>query len=146
MTIGTAPDPLSVSGYLDFLEREYLTGYIDSGGAAVKLFSVGDPVVNGQLAAGLASIGSGFAQVSVDAAETRVHMIDQVFAAVAGQIDWVGLAGEVVRSAFSEAGFPVAGQDLSISAVARHHEIDPAELYRSVRRAVERAVREDQRR
>jgi BREX system ATP-binding protein BrxC/D len=145
MTVRTAPDPLSVSGYLDFLDREYLTGYIDGGGAAVKLLSVGDQVVAEQLASGLAGVGSGFQHVRVDAAETRIHMIDQVFAAVATQIDWVELAGDVVRLAFAEAGFPVPGRDLSITGVARHHDIDTAELYRSVRRAVERLVLADER-
>ena len=145
MTVRTVPDPRSVTGYLDFLEREYLAGYIDHGGAAVKLLSVGDQVVTGQLAAGLAGVGPGFQHACVDAAETRVHMIDQVFAAIASQIDWVELAGDVVRSAFAEAGFPAPGRDLSITGVARHHEIDTAELYRSVRRTVERLVLADQR-
>ena len=145
MTIGTAPDPLTVSGYLAFLEREYLTSYVDQGGAAVKLLAVGDLVVAGQLATGLAEVGAGFQHASVDAAVTRVHLVDQVFAVVAAQVDWVGLAGEVVRAAFDLAGFPAPGRDLAIAAVARHHEIDAAELYRSVRRAVERLVLADQR-
>lgn len=144
MTVRAQPEPFTVAGYLAFLEREYLTGYIDQGGAAVKLLAVGDPVVADQLAMGLAGIGSGFEHVRIDAATTKIHMMDQVFAAVAAQIDWVGTARAVVHSAFVEAGFPPPGDDLAISAVAGHHEIDAAELYRSVRRAVERRVLHDQ--
>jgi len=71
-------------------------------------------------------------------------MIDQVFAEVARQLDWTGLAEAVVGRAFDQAGFPPAVTgELSISAVAAHHQVDSAELYRSVRRAVEQIVLKD---
>jgi hypothetical protein len=140
---------LDAATYLDFIDREYLAPYVGHGGAAVKLLAVGDEAAAKELAVGLASIGDGFQHAAVDAATTRVHMVDQVFAAVARQLDWVALAGSVVRVAFEQCGFPPppgAGQpyaDLSISAVASHHDVDGAELYRSVRRAVEQTVLKD---
>jgi BREX system ATP-binding protein BrxC/D len=141
--------PLDASAYLDFVDKEYLAPYVRHGGAAVKLLAVGDESAAKELAGGLASIGDGFQHVAVDAATTRIHMVDQVFAAVARQLDWVALAGSVVRVAFDLCGFPPPrgpGQpepDLSIAAVASHHEVDGAELYRSVRRAVEQTVLKD---
>jgi hypothetical protein len=140
---------LDAPTYLDFIDREYLASYVGHGGAAVKLLAVGDESAAKELAVGLASIGDGFQHAAVDAATTRVHMVDQVFAAVARQLDWVALAGSVVRVAFEQCGFPPppsAGQpyaDLSIAAVASHHDVDGAELYRSVRRAVEQTVLKD---
>jgi len=141
--------PLDASAYLDFIDKEYLAPYVGRGGAAVKLLAVGDEPAAKELAAGLASIGDGFEHAAVDAATTRIHMVDQVFATVARQLDWVALAGSVVRVAFDQCGFPPppgTGQpdpDLSIAAVASHHGVDGAELYRSVRRAVEQAVLKD---
>jgi hypothetical protein len=142
------PAPLEASAYLDFVDREYLAPFVRHGGAAVKLLAVGDESAAKDLAVGLASIGDGFQHAAVDAATTRVHMVDQLFAAVARQLDWVALAGSVVRAAFDQCGFPAPGpsqldSDLSIAIVADYHQVDGAELYRSVRRAVEQIVLKD---
>ena len=141
--------PLAARAYLDFIDKEYLASYVGHGGAAVKLLAVGDESAAKDLADGLASIGDGFQHAAVDAATTRIHMVDQVFAAVARQLDWIALAGSVVRAAFGQCGFPPPpgsgqpGADLSIAAVASYHEVDGAELYRSVRRAIEQTVLKD---
>ena len=141
--------PLDASTYLDFVDKEYLTPYVGKGGAAVKLLAADDESAAKELAGGLASIGDGFQHAAVDAATTRIHMVDQVFATVARQLDWVALAGSVVRAAFDQCGFPPPpgtgppGSGLSIAAVAGYHEVDGAELYRSVRRAVEQTVLKD---
>jgi hypothetical protein len=136
---------LDVARYLDFVEREYLAGYVAHGGAAVKLVCVGSDAAGQELAAGLAGLGDGFAYASVDAATTRIHLIDQVFTAIARQTDWIGLAAAVVRSALDRAAFPAPDESdrIDLAAIARHHEVDAAELYRSVRRAIEQIVLRD---
>jgi hypothetical protein len=141
--------PLAARAYLDFIDKEYLASYVGHGGAAVKLLAVGDESAAKDLADGLASIGDGFQHAAVDAATTRIHMVDQVFAAVARQLDWIALAGTVVRAAFDQCGFPPPpgsgqpGADLSIAAVASYHQVDGAELYRSMRRVIEQTVLKD---
>ncbi|GLI01545.1 BREX system ATP-binding domain-containing protein [Phytohabitans aurantiacus] len=131
--------------YLEFIEREYLASYIGRGGAAVKVLAVGDDAERLRLSTGLAKSGDRFEHAAVDAATTRVHLIDQVFTAIAQQLDWVALAEAVVRAALESAAFPVPGerQGVDLAAVARHHEVDAAELYRSVRRAIEQIVLRD---
>jgi P-loop Domain of unknown function (DUF2791) len=131
--------------YLEFVQQEYLTNYIGRGGSAVKLLCVGDDAVHARLSGGFADSGDRFEYATVDAATIRVHLIDQVFATIARQLDWVGLAEAVVRSALDRAAFPApddhAGIDLGV--IARYHEVDAAELYRSVRRAIEQVVLRD---
>jgi hypothetical protein len=130
--------------YLAFLEGEYLTSYVGRGGAAVKLVATGDEDGVTSLAAGLPTLGEGFAHVSVDSVTTRIHLIDQVFAEAARQVDWTALAGAVLAQAYAEIGFPPAGpEQLAVSAVARQHEVDAAELVRSLRRELERRVLRD---
>ncbi len=135
--------------YLEFVEREYLAGYIARGGAAVKLLCVGSDSSRQELTAGLAGVGDGFVHAAVDAATTRVHLIDQVFTTIARQLDWVALATAVVRLALERAAFPAPAEHagghagLDLTAIARHHEVDAAELYRSVRRAIEHIVLRD---
>src|SRR5260370_16488063 len=108
--VGVAPShvlgSLDASTYLDFIDRECLAPYVGHGGAAVKLLAVGDESAAKELAVGLASIGDGFQHAAVDAATTRVHMVDQVFAAVARLLDWVALAGSVVRVPFPPPPLP----------------------------------------
>jgi bacteriophage exclusion system BrxC/D-like protein len=136
---------IDVDAYLEFVEREYLSGYITAGGTSVKLLCPADDTVRTRLSEGLPEIGDGFAYAEVDAATTRVHLIDQVFTVIARQLDWVGLADSVVHAALEHAGFPApagsAGVDLGT--IARHHDVDAAELYRSTRRAVEQLVLRD---
>jgi hypothetical protein len=139
---------IDASTYLTFVDNEYLEQYVGLGGAAVKLLAVDEPAAK-ELASGLATLGTGFAHAAVDAATTRIHLIDQVFTAVARQLDWVALAGAVVRTAFDRAGFPArpgvgaSGPELTVAEVASQYEVDAAELYRSVRRAVEQTVLKD---
>ena len=46
--------------------------------------------------------------VSLSAESTRVHMVDQIYFAVARAVDWEGLAADRVRTAYREAAFPVS--------------------------------------
>jgi hypothetical protein len=133
--------PMATVDYLDFLGKEYLASYVGLGGAAVKLMVAGSDEVARELAVGLAELGDGFVHAAVDAATTRVHMVDQVFAAVARQVDWLSLAADAVRSAYDRIDFPApAGTGLAVATVAAHHDVDATELYRSVRRQLEQSV------
>lgn len=146
-----------VDDYLDFIADEYLRTYIAHGGTALRLVVTGDGHIAKRFAGGLAErckpyglpgspTAGGFVHVTVDSATTRVHLMDQLFFAVAKQIDWMTLAGNVLTDAYRQAGFPTAGPgdaDLVVSAVAAHHQIDTTELYRSVRRALEHAILAD---
>jgi len=132
---------LKVDDYAGFLAREYLSDYLPAGGAAVKVAVVGDASAADRLEAALAAetAASNGLFVGVAADAVRVHMIDQIFFAVSRAIAWEDLAAECVRSAYEDASFPVPdGADLAVARVARHHDVDVPELYRSVRRLLER--------
>jgi hypothetical protein len=137
-----------VDDYLGFVAEEYLRAYVAHGGSAVRLVVTGDADIAKRFAGGLAEMSgpAGFAYAAVDATTSRIHLMDQLFFAVAKQIDWLRSAGNVLYDAYSRAGFPAAGRDeddLAVAAVAAHHDVDTTELYRSVRRAVETAVLRD---
>ncbi|MBM0224577.1 MULTISPECIES: BREX system ATP-binding domain-containing protein [Micromonospora] len=139
-----------IDEYLDFVAAEYLHTYISLGGTAVRLVVTGDDDIAKRFDRGLAQRctagAGGFVYVTVDSAVTRVHLMDQLFFAVARQVDWMALAATVLTEAYRQAGFPAPGSgvaELDVAVVAAHHEIDSSELYRSVRRALERAVLKD---
>jgi len=134
---------LKADEYADFLAREYLTAYLPAGGAAVKVAVVGDGGAADRLESALASATAehGGLHVPVSAESTRVHMIDQIFSSVSRVVDWEGVAAAHVRAAYEAAAFPVpANADLTVAEVARRHDVDGRELYRSVRRLLERSL------
>jgi len=134
---------LKTDDYADFLAREYLATYLPGGGAAVKVAVVGDGGAADRLDSALAAAAAehGAVGVSISAETTRVHMVDQIFFAISQSIDWEGLAAAHVRAAYHDAAFPVSeGAGLTVAEVARHHDIDTRELYRSVRRLLERSL------
>jgi hypothetical protein len=146
-----------VDDYLDFVAGEYLYTYIAHGGTALRLVVTGDDNIAKRFGSGLAErckpkalpgvpTAAGFVHVTVDSVTTRIHLMDQLFFAIAKQIDWMTLAGAVLSDVYRQAGFPPAGPgdaDLAVTVVAAHHDIDTTELYRSVRRALEHAVLAD---
>ena len=100
---------IETTEYLEFLRTEYLTDFVDRGGAAVKFLVPCDDSEATSLHAGLAEIAqrSHYLYAYVDAAFDKVHMIDQVFFAVARQIDWESLSENFLRQAFTEIAFPI---------------------------------------
>ncbi|MGH3549781.1 MAG: hypothetical protein ACRDQU_17075, partial [Pseudonocardiaceae bacterium] len=83
--IGLGPEE-----YAEFVSKEYLGDYVRAGGAAVRFVVAGSDEVAVRWHRSLASIADaeGYLCVGVDAADHRVHLIDQLFAAVARQVDW----------------------------------------------------------
>ena len=139
---------IAAGDYVGFLDDEYLRGYIDEGGAAVKFLVAPDPAVAGYFADQVraAAEASGYVVATVDAATTRIHLLDQVFFAVARQIDWDQLASVAVRAAVAAAGFPAPADGpagLSIDRLAEHYQLDARELKRDVDRELQQRVHRD---
>jgi hypothetical protein len=138
---------MTVEDYVEFLSKEYLQSYVAAGGASVRLVVPGSDEVAGRWHSRLAAVAAadGFAYVGVDAATTRVHLIDQVYAEVARRVDLDDLARRLVLAAYDAVGLPAAHDSVSVAAVAARHDLDPRELARSVRRQLEISVLRDTR-
>jgi hypothetical protein len=137
---------IGVDEYVSFLEDEYLRGYIGGGGTAVKFVVPSDATA----AAGFldeftaAAQGDGYAVAQVDAAETRVHLLEQVFFDVARQVDWDELATVATRRAVGIAGYPASSdQGASLDQLASRYRVDPRELKRDVDRQLQHQVQQD---
>ena len=97
---------VAVHEWLELIEREYLTDFITAGGGAVK-FVVGDAHHLKVVARALNSLSArdGLAYVRIDAATTRLHMIQDVFFAIARALDWNDIAQSFVESMFRGKGY-----------------------------------------
>ncbi|MBA2416771.1 MAG: DUF2791 family P-loop domain-containing protein [Geodermatophilaceae bacterium] len=132
---------LTCESYLEFLAADYLATYIRSGGAAVRFVVAGSDDVSRRWHAGLAEVARAqdCLYVGLDAAETKMAMIDQIYATVARQVDWEDLVRRTLRTAWAAVGLP-ADEMLTVSAVAARHDVDAPEASRTIRRQLETAL------
>ena len=92
--------------WLAIAQREYLQSFIRGGGAAVKFIVPTEEINHAGLRQGLRGVAEaeGYQFAWVDAATTRVYMIDHVFHEIAQQIDWDELSFSFVSRILSEQG------------------------------------------
>jgi hypothetical protein len=125
------------------LRSEYLAEFITSGGAAVKI-AVAPPTGAGNVLYAVVGEATeqGYFVAYVDAAQTRVHMIDQVFHAVARQIDWEALTDRWLRARLRDNGITVAdGQPLGdVDALAAANDRRKSELFAEINRLIANTV------
>jgi hypothetical protein len=122
--------------WMERIEEEYIRDFITAGGAAVK-FAVGDEA---RLAAVRDILGAtarrhGMVPVAVEAAVTRLHMVQEMFFAVARALDWHALAQDFLEALFAQQGYrwPCPGQAAAIHQVAACNHVDVTLLRRDVR-------------
>ena len=138
---------IAVDDYAEFLATEYLDSYVAGGGAAVKFVVAGEAADADRFSQTVRDRAARreYATVRVDAVDIRIHMMDQLFFAVAAQVDWEALAARRVRAAYAAIAHPIPDDagDISVEAVAAHHQVDPGELTRDVNRHLQRTVFHD---
>jgi hypothetical protein len=132
--------------WLELIEREYLNGFITAGGGAVK-FVVGDPHQLKIVARVLEVLSErhGLAHVTIDAAATRLHMIQDVFFAIAQSLDWNMLAQDFVEALFRSKGYewPRPGEATAVQDVAECNRLDVTLLRRDFRQWLSAEVMRD---
>lgn len=133
------------AAYAAFLGEEYLASYLPAGGGSVKVVVAGDADVADRFERSLRAEADkrNVQMVCLSAETTKVHMIDQVFFAVARAVDWDQVAVAIVRTAYDDISVPAAPGRLTVAEVAADHDLDPRELYRSVRRQLEHILLAD---
>ncbi len=113
--------------WLDLIEREYIRDFITGGGAAVK-FAIGDHDALTRVRERLASISGrhGLLQVPIDTRTTKLHMIQDVFFAVARAVDFDDMAQSRVEEMFrrNRYDWPSPGQPVPIQTVADTNKVD----------------------
>jgi hypothetical protein len=124
------------SEWLSVLRKEYLQDFIPSGGAAVKFVVPMDGLEHQGLLDKLkqAAEEAGCLFVSLDAATTRLHMIDQVFHAIAKQMAWDDLAYTFLCATLAEQQYrlPENRKDFGLAQLASLNGLDLGEMRRII--------------
>jgi hypothetical protein len=93
--------------WIDFLQTEYLESFIKDGGSSVKFVVPLEEQLQQALEQDILVRGtqSGYVVAHVSSAETRVHMIDQIFFRIAEQVPWRQLSESVLVRLAGTAGY-----------------------------------------
>jgi hypothetical protein len=107
--------------WLRLLESEYLSDFVPAGGGALKLL-VGESAALDGMADKFADLAGRRAMLSVrvDSAATRIHMLQDVFFAVASSLDWDMLIQRFLEQTFERNGYPwpCPGEAMSMAELA----------------------------
>jgi hypothetical protein len=114
--------PLPPDLWLRLLESEYFSDFVPAGGGAVKLL-VGEPADLDDTAKKLADLAAryGLLSVRVDSAATRIHMLQDVFFAIAAALDWHMLIQRFLETTFERNFYPWPrpGEAMSMAELAQ---------------------------
>lgn len=134
--------------WLYFMQREYLDSFVKEGGSAVKfavpLVETVRPVLADDI--GRYAEDRGYLVARVNAEETKVHMVDQLFFKVAGQVPWQHLCRRVIVKLAVQLGYkaPPNGDDPLLERIANENQIGSdfvsAELRPKLRQSLEKQV------
>ncbi len=138
-------------GWLEVIRNDYMDGFVRDGGSAVKFVVAAENGLTPLVARGLGQLADelDYVSVRVDARETRVHMPQDIFFAVADQVDWRLLARRaIVRLCEGELPYrcgsvdPLAEAPI-LRAIADDNGVDEGQIALELRRLVPDAVREN---
>ncbi len=133
--------------WIRIMEREYLGSFVRQGGASVKFAAATTDAGRAELRERLAAAAEthGFQDVMLDGAETRLHLIERLFHAVARQLDWDGLARAFLEGALRARGLrlPAPGEPLSAVRLAELNAAPEVLLRTELRGALAHALFED---
>jgi hypothetical protein len=130
---------LSLDEWVDLVRREYLSEFVASGGAAVKLaVAAPDAVVPVLDALESAARAEGYLAARVSAARTRVHSVDRIFQAVARQVEWDEATDRYLRRLLGEHGIGgLEGRSLQeMDAIADANGRLKSDLYAEIGRLI----------
>lgn len=133
--------------WLDTVRKEYLQDFIRRGGAAVKFVVPMEEFGHDHLRDELrrAAEEEGYLFAFVDAASTKIHMVDKLFHEVARQVDWDGLAYSFVTRIFKENKYelPAARDEFNLQQIAIRNKREVMLLRKELHTWLEEAIYRD---
>lgn len=135
--------------WAEVMDRYYLDGFVRSGGSAFKLLLTRNAGGVPAVLDGIRSLaeGKGYSYAQVSAAQTRVDRIEQIYFAIARQIDWEKLitidAANFLRAHDYE--IPESAGPGDIAMIAEANGCDQEDLMKEIRRATRQEIAQDRR-
>ncbi len=128
------------AGWLNFIDREYLRTFVREGGSAVKFAVPLDEAWRREIFDGLTKLAgeAGYLVARIDAAETKVHLADEIFFRTAEQVPWQILSRKFVARLAAESGYQWAedGDEPLYLRLAERNQVDPQMLLLDLKKAI----------
>ena len=144
-------NPLTTQEWLQVIRDEYLRSFIKDGGSSIKFVVPFKEGVAALIEDAFESMASqiGYLVVRVNAADTRVHMPQEVFFRIASQIDWRYLARRMVLRLCEDLPYETANIDPCsetpiIGAISAINEVEESQIALDLRRNLPRVVTQNQ--
>jgi BREX system ATP-binding protein BrxC/D len=119
---------LPIEHWLRLIEHEYFSDYLPAGGAAAK-FVIADETTINRLPQAIDALARRHETlvVQLSAASTRLHMLQDVFFAMARSLPWNELLQRYIEALFTRNGYtwPRPGADLTMPELAQHFGVAP---------------------
>ena len=132
--------------WLRFVDSEYLSSFVRDGGASIK-FAVTREDLKPALYEAVERQGraAGYLVVKLDALATRVHMPQDIFFALARQVDWRQSARRLVLKLAKARGYRVEHLDPRqdrnpFAAIGEANALEPESIYRELRPLIDSDV------
>lgn len=138
---------ISTEAWLDAITSEYLKGFIKDGGSAVKFAVPGETAEPRRLVETLRERAAteNYQFAFVDAALTKMQMIDRIFHEVARQINWDDLARSFVVQFFLENDYllPELQEGLNLQQIAQFNRREEKFLRKEIQSWLEERIFHD---
>ena len=129
--------------WLQVIGNDYLGGLVMDGGASIKFVAPDEEGLRSLVMDKLTTDAKdmGFLVAAVDSGVTRVHLPQEIFFAIAQQIDWDGMAKSAVRLLTQELGWDTDGLDRAsassiVEDIARVKGLEASDVALDLRRKV----------
>lgn len=132
MDVLTNP-PLPLAEWLSVIGREYLADFVSAGGAAVKLAILDDAAIaNATDRLILLGQANTMLTVQIDAARTRIHLMQELFFAITRALPWDSLLQRYLEKLFETHAYPWPrrNQIMSLADLAAEFAVAPHLLAR----------------
>jgi hypothetical protein len=132
--------------WLRLIEDEYLRSFVSEGGAAVKFAVLATPDPTPLLAElGRLARQYHLACAAIDSAVSKLHMIQDVFFAIARQIDWPATAQRFIEAMCKDHGYvwPQPGKAVPLAELAETNRVDAILLRKEVNQWLTRRIMRD---
>jgi hypothetical protein len=120
--------PLPLAEWFSVVDREYLAEFVPAGGASVK-FAILDDMAIGAAADQMLGLGRAHTMltVHVDAGRTRLHMMHELFFAIARALPWHSLIQRYLEALFAANAYPwpQPGKAMAIPDLATRFAVAP---------------------
>jgi P-loop Domain of unknown function (DUF2791) len=119
---------LPLAEWLSIIEREYLAEYVPAGGGAVKFAILDDGAID-MAAERLVGLGQARAMLTVhlEAGRTRIHLMHELFFAIARALPWDSLVQRYLEMLFGDHAYawPRPGETMTMTDLAAAFAVAP---------------------